>query len=136
MKNVFLLFSLFLMLSCSNSDDNGNSSNSDFHPPAWIQGNWLQNGVMGSSGVLFSFSTNDFCMTNMGLTKQCQQELVNQMRQPGNANAVTVTETITATNYTAEIKYFAGQSVIYSFRKLSNNNIEWTSVPGSVFIKQ
>lgn len=124
------------MLSCSNSDDNTNSSNSDFHPPAWIQGNWLQNGVMGSSGVLFSFSTNDFCMTNMGLTKQCQQELVNQMRQPGNANAVKVTETITSTNYTAEIKYFAGQSVIYSFRKLSNNSIEWTSVPGSVFIKQ
>lgn len=136
MKNVFLLFSLFLMLSCSNSDDNGNSSNSDFHPPAWIQGNWLQNGVMGSSGVVFSFSANDFCFTNMGLTKQCQQELVNQMRQPGNANAVTVTETITATNYTAEIKYFAGQSVIYSFRKLSNTSIEWTSVSGSVFIKQ
>ena len=135
MKNVFLLFSLFLMLSCSNSDDNGNSSNSDFHPPAWIQGNWMQEGLPGY-GVLFSFSAKDFCMTNMGLTKQCQQELVNQMRQPGNANAVTVTETITATNYTAEIKYFAGQSVIYSFRKLSNNNIEWTSVPGSVFIKQ
>ena len=136
MKNVFLLFSLFLMLSCSNSDDNGNSSNSDFHPPAWIQGNWIQEGSIGTSGVVFSFSANDFCMTSMGLTKQCQQELVNQMRQPGNANAVTVTETITATNYTAEIKYFAGQSVIYSFRKLSNNSIEWTSVPGSVFIKQ
>ena len=133
MKNVFLLFSLFLLLSCSNSDDN--TSNSDFHPPAWIQGNWLA-GTDISSGVLFSFSTNDFCMTNMGLNKQCQQELVNQMRQPGNANAVTVTETITATNYTAEIKYFAGQSVIYSFKKLSNNSIEWTSVPGSVFIKQ
>lgn len=134
MKNVILLFSLFLLLSCSNSDDN--TSNSDFHPPAWIQGNWLQNGVMGSSGVVFSFSANDFCFTTMGLAKQCQQELVNQMRQPGNANAVTVTETITATNYTAEIKYFAGQSVIYSFRKLSNNSIEWASVQGSVFIKQ
>jgi hypothetical protein len=137
MKKVVLLFSLFLMLSCSNSDDNGNSSNSDFHPPAWIQGNWMQEGLTGY-GVLFSFSANDFCMTNMGLTKQCQQELVNQMRQPGNANAnaVTVKETITSTNYTAEIKYFAGQSVIYSFRKLSNNSIEWTTVPGSVFIKQ
>ncbi|MBG6188604.1 hypothetical protein [Flavobacterium sp. CAN_S2] len=135
MKKVVLLFSLFLMLSCSSSDDNGNSSNSDFYPPAWIQGNWMQEGLT-NYGVLFSFSENDFCMTNLGLTKQCQQELVNQMRQPGNANAVTVTETITATNYTAEIKYFAGQSVIYSFRKLSNNSIEWTTVPGSIFIKQ
>ena len=134
MKKVFLLFSLFLMLSCSNSNDNTNSSNSDFHPPAWIQGNWIQEGNIGTSGVVFSFSANDFCMINMGLTKQCQQEFVNLYRKP--SNAVTVTETITATNYTAEIKYFAGQSVIYSFRKLSNNSIEWTSVPGSVFIKQ
>jgi hypothetical protein len=132
MKKLLFLFSLFLMLSCSNSDDN-NSSNSDFHPPAWIQGNWLQEGA-GSFGVLFSFTANDFCMTTMGLTKQCQQELVNQMRQPG--NSVTVTETNTATTYIAEIKYFAGQSVIYSFRKLSNDSIEWTSVPGAVFIKQ
>lgn len=134
MKKVLLLCSLFLMLSCSNSDDN--SSNSDFHPPAWIQGNWLQQGSIGTSGVLFSFSANDFCMTNMGITKQCQQEFVNQVRQPGNVNAVTVTETITSTTYTAEIKYFAGQSLIYSFKKLSNNTIEWTTVPGSVFTKQ
>jgi hypothetical protein len=132
MKKVLLLCSLFLMLSCSNSDDN--SSNSDFHPPAWIQGNWLQEGSIGTSGVLFSFSANDFCMTNMGLTKQCQQDFVNQVRQPG--NTVTVTEIITATTYTAEIKYYAGQSIIYSFRKLSNTSIEWTSVPGSVFVKQ
>ena len=136
MKNIFLLCTLFLMFSCSNSDDNTTATNSDFNPPAWIQGNWIQEGTVGTTGVAFSFSANDFCMTNMGLTKQCQQELVNQMRQPGNANAVTVTETITATNYTAEIKYFAGQSVIYSFRKLANTKIEWTYVPGSVFIKQ
>lgn len=134
MKKLFLLFSLFLMLSCSNSDDNSNSSNSDFNPPAWIQGNWLQEGSIGTSGVLFSFSANDFCMTTMGLTKQCQQEFVNQFRKP--TNAVTVIETITTTTYTAEIKYFAGQSIIYSFRKLANNKIEWTSVPGSVFTKQ
>lgn len=134
MKKVFLLCSLFLLLSCSNSDDSNGSSNADFHPPSWIQGNWQQESDIGLTGLLFSFSTNDFCMTNMGLTKQCQQEFVNLYRKPG--NAVTVTETITSTNYTAEIKYFAGQSIIYSFRKLSNTSIEWTSVPGSVFTKQ
>ncbi len=134
MKKVFLLCSLFLMLSCSKSDDNTSSSNSDFHPPAWIQGNWIQEGSIGTSGVLFSFSANDFCFTNLGIVKQCQQELVNQMRQSG--NAVSVTETITATTYTAEIKYYAGQSVIYSFRKLTTTSIEWTSASGSVFIKQ
>jgi hypothetical protein len=133
MKKVFLLFSLFLMLSCSTSDDSTNSSNSDFNPPAWIQGNWGQEGA-GSSGVVFSFTANDFCMTTLGIAKQCQQEFVNLYRKPG--NAVTVKETITDTVYTAEIKYFAGQSVIYSFRKLSNTSIEWTAVTGSVLIKQ
>ena len=134
MKKVFLLCSLFVMLSCSNSDDNSNSSNSDFHPPAWIQGNWIQEGSNGAFGTAFSFSANDFCMTNMGIAKQCQQEFVNLYRQPG--YAVTVIETITASNYTAEIKYFGGQAVIYSFKKLSNTSIGWTSVPGAVFIKQ
>ena len=134
MKKVLLLFSLFLMLSCSNSDDNTNSSKSDFHPPAWIQGTWNQEGSNGSSGVLFSFSVNDFCLTTMGVAKQCQQEYVNQIKKIN--TAVTVTETITATAYTAEIKYFAGQSVIYSFRKLADNKIEWTAVSGSVFLKQ
>ncbi|RTZ05702.1 hypothetical protein [Flavobacterium sp. GSP6] len=133
MKKLLFLFSLFLMLSCSNSDDNTTSSNSDFHPPVWIQGTWNQEGSNGTSGVSFKFAANDFCMIAQSF-KQCQQEFVNQYRQHG--NAVTVIETITATNYTAEIKYFAGQSIIYSFRKLSNTSIEWTSVPGSVIIKQ
>ena len=135
MKKVFLLFSLLLMLSCSNSDNNTNSSNSDFHPPVWIQGRWLQQGSIGSNGVLFNFSEKDFCFTNIGIANQCQQEFVNQLRLSSNSNVV-VTEIITAAKYTAEIKYQAGQSFIYSFRKLSNNSIEWTAVPGSVLIKQ
>jgi hypothetical protein len=49
---------------------------------------------------------------------------------------VSVIENITATTYTAEIKYFAGQSIIYSFKKLNNNRMEWTAVPGAVFTKQ
>ncbi|QKJ64978.1 hypothetical protein [Flavobacterium sp. M31R6] len=135
MKKLLFLFGIFLLFSCSNSDDNTNSSNSDFHPPAWIQGVWeQQSSLPGVAGVTFSFSTNDFCFTNSGIAKQCQQDYVNQMRQPG--NSVTVTETTTETTYTAEIKYYAGQSVIYSFRKLANNKIEWTAVSGSVFIKQ
>lgn len=134
MKKVFLLCSLFLLLSCSNSDDSSSGSNGDFHPPTWIQGTWLLEGTTDTSGILFSFSATDFCLTSSGISKQCQQEFVNQFRT--SSNAVTVTETVTATTYSAEIKYFAGQSIIYSFRKLANNKIEWTSVPGSVFIKQ
>ncbi len=133
MRKITILLLLVLACSCSKSDDNSNSSNSDFHPPAWIQGNWGQQSSI-SAGVLFSFSVNDFCMTNMGIAKQCQQEFVDTYRKLG--KAVTVTETITTTTYSAEIKYFGGQSVIYSFRKLSDNSIEWTAVTGSVLIKQ
>lgn len=129
MKKISILLMLVLVCSCSKSDDNSNSSNSDFHPPVWIQGNWKQ-----ENGVSFSFSANDFCMTNIGIVKQCQQEFVSLYRKP--SNSVTVTETITATNYTAEIKYFAGQSIIYSFRKLSDNSIEWNTIYGIVLIKQ
>ena len=133
MKKISILLLLALVCSCSKSDDSTSSSNSDFHPPVWIQGNWGQESSI-SAGVLFSFSENDFCMTNMGIAKQCQQEFVNMYRKYG--NAVTVTETITSTTYIAEIEYLGGQSVIYSFRKLSNNSIEWTAVAGSVLIKQ
>ena len=133
MKKISILLLLALVCSCSKSDDSTSSSNSDFHPPAWIQGNWGQESSI-SVGVLFSFSVNDFCFTNMGIAKQCQQESVDWNRKYG--NAVTVTETITSTTYTAEIKYSNGQSVIYSFRKLSNNSIEWTAVAGSVLTKQ
>lgn len=134
MKKVFLFCSLFFLLSCSNAEDSISSANSDFHPPTWIQGQWLQEGSVSGSGVLFSFSANDLCLTTMGITKQCQKELVDQMRKA--SNTTTVTETITDVVYTAEIKYFAGQSVIYSFKKLANNKIEWIAAPGSVFIKQ
>lgn len=133
MKKILFLFSLFLLLSCSNSDSD-NGTNSDFHPPVWIQGNWEQEGTNGTTGVLFNFLANDFCFTSMGIVKQCQQELVNLSRQPG--NKVKVTETITETTYKAEIEYIGGQSVMYSFRKLSANKIEWTAVPGSVFLKK
>jgi hypothetical protein len=134
MKHLFLLFSLFLLLSCSSSDDSNGSSGRDFNPPTWIQGTWIQENELGLPGVKFSFSNHDFCMTNSGISAQCQQAFVDQFRQQ--TNDVSVIENITATTYTAEIKYFAGQSIIYSFKKLNNNSMEWTAVPGAVFTKQ
>lgn len=131
MKKILFLFSLFLLLSCSDSYDSLSGS-ADFHPPSWLQGNWGFEEVDEASTVVFSFSKGDLCLVS-GISKQCYQELVNQMRKEG--IKVKVNETITANTYIAEITYFAGQSVIYSFRKLSNNSIEWTQSPGSVLIK-
>lgn len=134
MKKLLLLCSMCFLLSCSNSDDSNGSSNQDFNPPAWIQGDWKQENDLGIQGVLFNFYAHDFCFTNLGTVKQCQQQMVNLYRNQ--SNAVSVTENITATTYTAEITYFGGQSTIFSFKKLGTNQFEWTAVPGAVFTKQ
>ena len=133
MKKIVLLFSFFLLLSCSNSDDDVSSSLTDFNPPAWIQGTWALQDDTSNDAVVFNFTKADFCMT-ASYAKQCQKEL--EKKKKKNGGTVKVTETITANTYTAEITYYAGQSVIYSFRKLSSNSIEWTASPGAVFIKQ
>lgn len=133
MKKISILFLLALVCSCSNSDDSGNFSNSDFHPPVWIQGVWI---VEGSAFIRpgFIFTDNDLCYTQAD-TRQCQQEQINLFRQVGN-NTVVVSETFSSTTYKADIKYSNGQASLYSFRKLSDNSIEWTALNGSIFIKQ
>ena len=124
MKKIFLLFSLFLMLSCSNSDNvnDSSASNSDFHPPAWIQGNWVQKDNFGNVFSTFSFYSNEFCLS-VEPTKQCYSELVNQYKKQG--LAVKVNETISATEYTVEIVYYAGQSIKYQFKKLTCLGHHW-----------
>lgn len=131
MKKIVLMFSFFLLLSCSNSDDYTSSSSAYFNPPEWIQGTWALEDDATNDAVVFNFTRADFYMT-ASYAKQCQKELVDQMEK--NGGKVKVTETITANTYTVEITYYAGQSVIYSFRKLSSKSIGWTASPGAVFI--
>lgn len=130
MKKLLFVFSALLLFSCSSSDDNNNSSNSDLNPPAWIQGTWMQVGSTATTRSGFSFSSADFC-TLILTAEQCQKGLLDLIRKGG--QTVTVNETITSTSYTIKITYYGGQSVTYSFKKLSNNSIEYT---GYTFIKQ
>jgi hypothetical protein len=127
MKKILFLFSLFMVLSCSSSDDNASSS--DFNPPAWIQGTWKQEG-----GVSFSFTKNDICVTTYTGGGQCQQASADFIRKGG--MTVKVTEEISNTFYSAKADYSNGQSVTYAFNKISNTVIEWTAVSGVEFIKQ
>ena len=131
MKKVVFLFILFVLLSCSSSEEG--SSNSDFNPPAWIQGTWRQEGSTAGTGVGFKFSTNDLC-TLIYTAEQCQQGMIYEMRKSG--QTATVDETISNTSYSAKINYYGGQSVTYSFIKISNTEIEWSGSPRAVFIKQ
>lgn len=131
MKKILFLFSLFMTLSCSSSDDSASSS--DFNPPAWIQGTWKQDADIGV-GNSFVFSKNDICFTMFSGGGQCQQGLIDLARKGG--LIVKVTETITSTFYSAKTEYSNGQSVTYAFNKISNTAIEWTAVSGAEFIKQ
>lgn len=130
MKKILFVFTVLSIFSCSSSDDNSNEkSNTDFHPPEWIIGNWKQN-----SGVTFSFTKNDLCFTNISGDSQCQQGIIDIMRQGG--TTVKVTEVASNTFYSAEVKYSNGQSTTYAFKKISNSIIEWTSATGVELIKQ
>ena len=131
MKKVVCLFSLFVLLSCSSSDESTN--NSDFNPPVWIQGTWKQEGSTAGSGIGFKFSSNDLC-TLISTAEQCQHGLITLVRKSG--QTATVDETITSSTYSAKINYYGGQSATYSFRKISNTEIEWSGSLSAVFIKQ
>lgn len=128
MKKIIFLFSLFMILSCSSSNDSASSS--DFNPPAWIQGTWLQEGSTPSLSTGFKFYSNDFC-TLIVNAEQCQKGLVDLIRKGG--ESASVVETISNTSYSAKINYVGGQSATYTFSKISNTEIEYM---GLTYIKQ
>jgi len=53
-----------------------------------------------------------------------------------NGQAVSADEESTNDTYTLNLYYPAGQTVIYSFTKVSDTEITWDSVSNSIFIKQ
>lgn len=130
MKNFVLLCSFLSLLSCSKSDDNNASTNSDLHPPAWIQGNWAAEGSV-LAGTTFNFTSNDICLITLGTIKQCQKDNLILINKSGGTTSVK--ETMTETTYEAEINLSAGQSVLYSFKKLDDNRIERIAASRAVF---
>ena len=127
MKKIVLLFSFFLLLSCSNSDDDVSSSSTDFNPPAWIQGTWALQDDTSNDAVVFNFTKADFCMT-ASYAKQCQKELVDQIKK--NGGTVKVTETITANTYTVEsylVTVLSGLQVLERYL-LSNKSLKKQSL--------
>lgn len=123
MKNTLYALMVFLAFSCSPPNDISTASSSDFHPPEWIQGTWKQESFGLDSRMGFKFSANDIC-TLIGLHEHCQQEIINSQRISG-TNAK-VEETITNTSYSVKISS-SGQQKSFSYHKISDTKIEWTS---------
>lgn len=131
MKNLLYVLMAFLVFSCSNSDDSSSASSSDFNPPAWIQGTWKQEGTTPEEGMDFKFSAHDFCMSSFAI-EQCYKGMMDLMRMGG--EKPTVEETITSSSYSAKITLVAGQSITYSFRKISDTEIEFEQ-DGGVWVR-
>lgn len=134
MKKLLYVFAALLIFSCSTSDEGSNASGSDFNPPAWIQGTWKLDidGDGIAEDIGFKFTSNDMC-TILLQTEQCQKGLFDTMRQSG--QKVTVEEIISDTFYSAKVSYSAGQSMTYSFKKISKTKIETGSL-GQIYDKQ
>lgn len=130
MKKVVFLFSLFVLLSCSSSDESINSS--DFNPPAWIQGTWVQLFAGQDAGTGVRFGAHDLCLV-IGTGELCQQGIINSQRAAG--GKMSVIETITSTSYSVIISSSAGSNT-FSFRKISDTKIEWTNNFGTELSKR
>ena len=129
MKLTLWLLMAFAVLSSCSSDDDEPSSNIQINPPAWIQGTWLaENNATG-----FKFTSNDIIILNTGI----QQSHRESLEQFGNAGeTVSANDESTSNNYSAELNYPAGQTVTYSFNKLSDNDISWVTISNIVLVKQ
>lgn len=132
MKKIALFTTLILSIiltSCSSDSDGNSSSSININPPAWIQGTWWEEGQVSG----FKFTSNDI-ITLFSNTQQSQRELLELGESAG--ETVSASDESTSDYYSVELNFPAGQTVIYSFNKLTDNQINWTTVSASVYTKQ
>jgi hypothetical protein len=137
MKKIILLFSITLLFSCSNSD-NDNINNYSITPPSWIHGTWAI--VYTTDPVViqpaFKFKSNDFCVISSS-TELCQATSLEQAAQSG-AN-VLVEQTITDTEYELKMTILS-QTTTYNFIKINDTKIEYVNptigLPNTPLYKQ
>lgn len=118
-----------VMISCSSDSNNNSTVSVKINPPGWIQGTWLDE----SQTVGFKFTNNDMITINFN-TEQSQRELLQLGADSG--QTVSASDESTSNYYSLVLNFPAGQTVTYSFNKLSDNEINWTTISTSIFIKQ
>ena len=129
-KFYFIILAVFIMsLSSCSSDDNG-SSNSQINPPNWIQGLWMTGEGLADTG--FRFTSNDITIILIN-TEVSQKGYIKQFTDAG--QNVSTNEEMDENSYSIILNYPAGQSVTYSFTRISDSKITWDAVNNSVYIK-
>ena len=132
MKKITLFAALIfstLLISCSSDSDNNSSSSIQINPPAWIQGTWMDE----SQVTGFKFTSNDIVTINFN-AQQSHRELLELGADSG--QTVSANDESTSDYYSVELNFPAGQTVVYSFNRLSDNQINWTTVSSLVYNKQ
>ena len=135
MNKIILLFATFLILnltSCSTDDSSGNSSVIQINPPSWIQGKWLQPSAQ-SLEAGYRFTSNDFIIIQANVELSQRQQLQTFLDNDQNVSA---SDSFTDSTYEVILNYLGGQSVTYSFTKLSDTSITWDRAPSSIYDKQ
>lgn len=133
MKKLFLLFSfIYIFQSCSSDDssENGNNTNSNLHPPTWIQATWKDD--LKVTG--YSFTNNDIITLQVGIETglKSQTEVIEKAK-----GTAVVEETITDSSYKVKITFNGSSTIYYEFVKMGTNKIIWkTDAVDSKLIKQ
>ena len=123
MKRSLLFLSLiFTFISCS-KDDNSVTASTSINPPEWTHGTWKSEGAGGSSIGSLIFTSNDLIL-NMGTSQISHKEQINHLSQ---MSEVEVSEETSNDEYSLRIDYEMGTSVNYSFNRIDDQTIEWTS---------
>lgn len=134
MKKILPILAILIIAlsSCSSDDDSSDNSSIQINPPNWIQGKWLLEGsVVGDSG--WRFTNNDFIIIQASneISQRGQLEMF-----LGSGQDVSAIDETTESTYKITSNFPAGQTTIYSFTKVSDTEISWDSVSGSIFTKQ
>ncbi len=132
MKKLFFFLSFVTLLSCSSSDDNSNNK-LEFHPPAWIQGTWMQI-INGQAFNGYKFTSNNVCIKLSPTTEQCYKEMLDSYNNSV-ANPTISEPIISSTEYKFSFT-MQGSTQTYHFRKISNTEIEWISTYDIPLTKQ
>jgi hypothetical protein len=132
MKKTIYFLTILLITLTSCSSDNDSSSNILINPPNWIQGKWLLEGsVVGESG--WRFTSNDFILIQVN-TEVSQREQLEQFSN--NGQEVSASNTSSDNSYSVTLNSVGGQTITYSFTKISDTEISWNTIANSIYIKQ
>lgn len=117
------LFSLMSVLfSCSSDDESGTNSQIQINPPTWIQGTWMVEESSVESG--YKFTSNDFILILLNVQSSQREQLEFSLDSGLDASA---SDNSTENFYSITLNFPPGQSISYTFDRISNTEIQTTT---------